>query len=89
MGLIGNDMPIFFPSKKKRVSIMKIKTMFLGLLLGCFLVGCTAQTSQVDPEILEQYRQEEEQFYEDNDVIGTMKLKKSEMAAILNLEIQS
>ncbi|MDM8204396.1 hypothetical protein QUW03_08480 [Faecalicoccus acidiformans] len=57
---------------------MKIKTMFWGLLLGCFLVGCTSQTSQSDPEILEQYRQDEEQFYEDNEVIGTMKLTKSE-----------
>ena len=57
---------------------MKIKTMIIGLLLGCFLVSCTSETSQLDPEILDQYRQEEEQFYEDNEVIGTMKLTKSE-----------
>ena len=52
--------------------------MILVFVFSCLLVGCTSQTSQSDPEILEQYRQDEDQFYEDNEVIGTMKLTKSE-----------
>lgn len=65
---------------------MKIKPMILGLVLGCFLISCTSKTSELDSNLLEQYRQEEEQFYEENEVIGTMKLKKSEMFDYFHFE---